>query len=165
MALFGWFKPKKQRNLPPDQVATEIGGLITQEKYKLKRERMQLEHEIEMLRLERQRQHLEESLGYMEEDGGIEGLFENLVMNALAKNHILPEAQHVNVPGTVVPGSTSPPGLTDLQFQEIWNRIPVTQRPLIKMARPDQIRGWIKNNYPTVDDSTIERAIVWVKQQ
>lgn len=168
MGIFNIFGKKKDRrtsNLAPSTAESELGGLMTAQKWQLKKERMQLEHDIEMLKLERQKMQLEYDLQDLQgddDDGGIDGMLQNLIMNAMQKGQLQPktpttlpqeQAQQTNIT------------LTQEQIANIWLQIPSVQKPLIKMASDSQIMAWLQNNYPQLNDESRIKAIQFVRSQ
>jgi hypothetical protein len=166
MGLFDIFKKKLKQKMP-DQEDRDLGGLVNARKWQLRRERLDLEHEIEMLKLKRQQAELEfELYGDEEEDtGSIDSMFMNILMKGLQQKGFIPA--DVPAPQSVDPQSPSVvhQTLTDQQFEEIWSKIPATQKPMIKMASNDQIKGWILTNYPSIDDETVNRAVLFVRKK
>lgn len=179
MSFFGLFGKKR---VPPTQEDRDLGGAVNAERLKLRKERLQVEHEIEMLRLEEQKLRIETRLdqlyGVAEEDPtDPDTIFKNLIMTAIQRGQITPNGSAPMIAGqryigmpfsdqgsaaaqeTIISSPSIKQNLSDVQLQEIWDRIPVTQKPLIKMASDDMIRSWIMKNYPQVDDDTVDRAI------
>jgi hypothetical protein len=91
MGLFDIFKKKLKQKMP-DQEDRDLGGLVNARKWQLRRERLDLEHEIEMLKLKRQQAELEfELYGDEEEDtGSIDSMFMNILMKGLQQKGFIP---------------------------------------------------------------------------
>ena len=178
MSFFGLFNKKRQ---PPTQEDRDLGGAVNAERLKLRKERLQLEHEIEMLRLEEQKLRIEMRLdqiyGVADASDDPDSLFMNLIMEAMQNKQIgaaegssMHNSRYVGMPFNQDPQvaqqlQNTPSTISDVQFEEIWNKIPTSQKPLIKIASSDIIKSWIKKNYPSVDDDTIERAVLFVKEK
>ena len=166
MSLFDIFRKKKP---VPTEEERNLGGAVTAEKLRLRKERLQLEHEIEMLRLEETKARIEARLddlyGFAEDAAeDPDSLIKSLLMNAITKG------QSANTQNPLTMQQSPPPSQAELtlsedQMQEIWNKIPPAQKPLIKLANDDQIKNYLRAHYPSMDSNTVERAIIFVRTQ
>ena len=165
----------KKKPYPGTQDDRDLGGYVTTYKWQLKKERMDLEHDIEMLKLQQKQQFLLRQLGYIEEEmdpNDPDFLIQNLLVKAFSNpgqkqatnpqmnpafDYWTPQQKTISQPQQV--------SINEDQFEEIWDRIPADQKPLIKQARADEIRSWIAANYPQIDPNTRERAIAFVRSQ
>ena len=178
MLFFGLFKKKR---LPPVQEDRELGGAVNAERLRLRKERLQAEHELELLRIEEQKMRIESRLeqlyGVVTDGDDPDDLFMNLIQEALTKKLSLgagmnpgsmqyidmPFTNYTQNPQTVQQSSPDVVQISDAQLEEIWEKIPTTQKSLIRLASPDMIKSWISKNYPTVEEESKERAINFIK--
>jgi len=168
MGFFDFFRKKRVENekniLQEDR---ELGAMITADRHRLKRERLQLEHEIEMLKLQQQKQELLLDLEeYVDHDDGMDPdqMIKDMLMKAFINKAQPSKPQNADLYDTenLIPQQVA---VSDSHFEEIWSRIPADQKPLIRMASEDQIRNFIRKNYPAFDEQTINRAILFVKRK
>jgi hypothetical protein len=166
------------------------GGETTSLRTKLKRERIQLEHQIEMNRLILTNKKI---LAQMQEIDGensndsLDGMLQSLILRAIQghnaqqnpqnpQNSYLygnpQEAIYDDVDNAVVSNLATAQTqqiqkahITDEQLEGIWRTIPTEQKPLIKLQSDSIIRGWISVNYPQIDDDSVERALRFVREQ
>lgn len=165
MGLFSIFRRK---NPPPSQEERELGGETMAIKAKFRRERMQLEHDLEMLRLEQQKLLVQSKIAELqdntEEDFSIDGMIQKLIMSAVMQKYMPQSAAPatMDVPQNGYLHAGQDPAI---DFSQIWERIPAEKKPLIKTLTDDQIRGFIHANYPQIPPATVDKAILFVRSQ
>lgn len=169
--------------------AREQGGQTTALKHTLKRERIQLEHEIEMNRLQLTNLKLQASIADIEEKLGIEeenpdDILKQIFFTAISKNqshHVdaNPQVAYVydapvsNLAGDNIQnpdyrslGVNLPPvTLTNEDISKIWASIPASNKPLIKMASNENMAAYVKQNIPNIDDDSVDRMIKFVREK
>lgn len=184
MGFFNKLSRLFHRNKPIliTQEEREAGGIATGYKWHLKKERLDMEHEIEMLKLERQKQRLEEQLGYIEEqmdpndpDMMLMNIFKNILSRKTSSsNNQMPGFNGINphnpafdywhsqeTSTQTMPSTT----ISDQQLQQLWARIPSENKPMIKAASNQQIQEWALQEDPGIGPDNIQKIISFVRAQ
>jgi hypothetical protein len=173
----GWLfgrKMRGNREYAGTQADRDLGGQITQYKWLQKKEVLDMQHDLEMLKLEKQKQMLMRSLGYEQDPEDVadpnspDAMIQNILVKAFSSHNqtqMSPQGAGFDYWHTASMPQVQQMTLTDEQIMQIWERIPTQQKPMVKIATDQQIAQYIKSNYPQIDDDSTIRAINMLRRQ
>jgi len=148
---------------------TRVYNKLKNQRLELLREEMEdlqrkaEERHLEM-KIERLRQDLYEDEDEEEEINPLEGGLnpDMLIMSMLTKVLNKPSASvTAPAPQPELPQQT---GLSDEQLREIKQKIPPQHLKTLKKMPEDEVIDFIKQKYPSLDDMTIARALIILKE-
>lgn len=181
MGILDLFRQKQSNRHVLTQEDRDKAVEVNQARFELQRAR--IENEKAILQLEKEKRELQirrdmaklradiaeyegDDFEEGEEAGGVDGMFQNLLMGAILKGQS---------PDTVGGGfltSPSPPtliaqpptvSLSDDQLRDIWEGLPKMARKAAKKLSDDQIAALIRNKVGNVDAETVSRAVSIVR--
>lgn len=164
-----WFKGKDPRhNHEFNDGDRSAAADITNQKARLKKLEMQKEHEIKMMELEARELELEQELADLQgddeefdEEDSADALLVKLLQPILQRAHsVSPSSHAAGLPASPSPAQT----MTDDQLRKIFEDLPVHLKSAARVSSDDRIQEAILNQYPGVDQDTLERAVKIVRE-
>lgn len=179
----GWFKrifgieneektKDKRNNHTFDDEEREISKEITRKKAELRKLQLEREdglHKLEIekkkLELQKQIEETKYALEEFEEDDYEDDYEEDNPMDTTIKNFlsgILLKSQNNTANSNITPESNGVV-LSDEQLKTIWNNTPQQYKLISKQMNDEQIKTFIKQQMPTANEETLNRALYIVR--
>jgi len=136
----------------------------------------QAERQMELLEKQRELEDLQESMGMFDEEeendsvdvSSPEAMFMTLMMNILNKNPNLTGTTQSATPQTASYTSSTPMSAVSLSNEqikeELRGRLKQNELSALKTLDDASIESIIKNEYPSLDNDTLKRAVVVIRE-
>ena len=179
MGFFDFFKKKDPRGMNHSISDDErtLAAEVKHAKAEIAREKARLELELMRLRVEKEKTELQaqienarDALAEFRESADDEtGDSADSILMAL-----LTQILNKNPPNSMGGGGnvaisreSTPPQqhLTDAQINDIWQSMPHAAQKVARKLPDEQLKIYIKSNLPNIDDDSINRAIILIKER
>jgi hypothetical protein len=174
----GWFRDffrkksqKYGKNYDFTDEDRDVSAELRRQKAELSKLKMEKDAELYKLKIEREKLALldeiddlkaamNETDDYADGTGGGSDI-DKLLLGILAP--ILLKSKEVTTPPQKAPAAT-PSNITIEQLREIWENLPGKTRSIARNVSDDTLKAYIRAQMPALDEETINKAVVVVRE-
>jgi len=172
MSLFFWKKREPGHSF--NQEDRELSAEIRKGKAEIMKQKQQLELELMRLKVQKEKEELLLQIAqtkdamseFMEEEEPLNpdsSMQDTLMLTLLGKF-----LGNNSTPPQTLPQPQEAPiqkiHLSDEQLKEIYEKVPRSARKIAKSFSEEQLQTYIRSYIPTIDQESLERAVIIVKQ-